>query len=110
MTMVRAANLDTVVEFQEFVTGVDEVGSPTQTWRAIAGTPTRAQQIPIQGAEMVEAGKLTADESIRLKIRRCSEVVPKARVVIGNKVFNIVSVSDYGRREGYMLLWCEEKT
>jgi len=104
--MIRAGNLDTVVQFQAFTASVDAVGSPTQTWAAIAGAPTRAQRIPLRGSELIEASKLTAMEPVKLRVRRDERILPEGRAVIGGKIFNVTSVEDYGRKND-MVLWCD---
>ena len=106
---MRAGNLDTVVLFQSFTSSVDAVGSPVQTWTTIAGAPTRAQRIPLRGAELIYAGKLTANEPIKLRVRRDVRLLPEVRAVISGENFDIISVEDYGR-DGDMTLWCEVKT
>jgi SPP1 family predicted phage head-tail adaptor len=106
--MIRAGGLDTVVQFQSFTTGVDSTGSPTQTWAAISGAPVWAKRMPLKGSELIESGKLTSNEVLKLKIRRDDLILPGTRVVIGSKNYNIISVSDYGR-DGDMTLWCEVK-
>ena len=106
--MIRAGDLDTIVQFQSFSTGVDSTGSPTQTWAAIAGAPTRAKRMPLKGNELIESGKLTSNEMIKLKIRRDSRIVTSVRVVTGGKNYDITSTQDYGR-DNDMILWCEVK-
>jgi head-tail adaptor len=106
---ICAGRMDTCVSFQEFTASVDAVGSPLQTWTTIAGTPTRAQRIPLRGMELIEASKTTSSEPIKLRIRRDARIVPEVRAVIGSKNFNIKSVEDYGRA-GDMVLWCEVKS
>jgi len=106
--MIRAGSLDTVVQFQSFTSGVDSTGSPTQTWAAITGAPTRAKRIPLKGTEMVDAGKLSGTEMVKLKVRRDSRIVTSVRVVTGGKNYDITSTQDYGR-DGDMILWCEVK-
>ena len=106
--MIRAGLLDTVVQFQSFSSGVDSTGSPTQTWTALSGAPTRAKRMPLKGNELIESGKLTSNEMIKLKVRRDSRLVTSVRVVTDGKNYDITSTQDYGR-DGDMILWCEVK-
>jgi len=107
--MIRSGDLDTVVQFQAFTNTVDSTGSPTQTWAALSGAPTRAKRMPLKGTEMVESGKLSDKEMIKLKIRRDSRLVTSVRVVTDGKNYDIASTQDYGR-DGDMILWCEYKS
>lgn len=107
--MIRAGLLDTVVQFQSATDSVDSTGSPTQVWAAITGSPKWAKRMPLKGLEVIDAGKLSSNEMLKLKIRRDDNVTPAVRVVIDSKNYNILSIQDYGR-DGDMILWCEVKT
>ena len=106
--MIRAGLLDTVVQFQVATVGVDSTGSPTQTWSDIDGAPRWAKRMPLKGNELIESGKLTSNEMIKLKVRRDSRLVTSVRVVTDGKNYDITSTQDYGR-DGDMILWCEVK-
>lgn len=102
---MRAGKLDTPVTFQSVTVGVDGMGSPTETWANMTGTPTKAEYIPIRGRERIEADKLEEQVDFKLRIRRDTNIKANVRVFVRGETAKITSTEDYGRAEN-MVLWC----
>lgn len=104
---MRAGKLDTPVTFQSVTVGVDGMGSPTETWANMTGTPTKAEYIAMRGGERIEAMKLSEKEQFKLRIRRTATITRDCRVVINSTNYDIIDIED-GKRGQYMVLFCRE--
>ena len=104
---MRAGKLDTPVTFQSLTVGTDAMGSPTETWADMTGTPTKAEYIAIKGVERIEAMKVSEREQFKLKIRRTATITRDCRAVISSKNYEIIDIED-GKRDQYMVLFCRE--
>ncbi len=106
--MIFAGKLDTPISIQAVTEAQDAYGTPVETWTAVASTPTRAEYIPIRGAENVEVQKRTSNTVFKLRIRRWSGLTPKHRIIVKGMTADITSIEDYGRKND-MVVWCEVK-
>ncbi len=104
--MIFAGKLDTVISIQAVTVAQDAFGTPTETWAAVAGSPTRAQYMPLRGSEAEEVQKRTSNTVFKLRIRRWSGLTPKHKIIVKGMTADITSIEDYGRK-GDMILWME---
>ncbi len=101
---MQIGKLDERITLQE-LTEVNEYGSLTQDYSTVATVWGRV--VSRKGTEAFEAGRVNAEEQIRVQIRYRSDVNVKWRVQIDGQDYNIVYLDRSARREGYMWLHCE---
>lgn len=105
--LMRAGRLDQPIQIQAVTLVDDGMGSPMEEWAAVIGAPTWAEVMPLRGLERIEAAKVEASTTVKLRIRRFAGLTTKNRVLHGSKVYNIRAIEDYGR-SGDMVLHGEE--
>lgn len=105
--MIRAGKLDQIIAIQALTSGVDGMGSPTESWATATGAPTRAERMPLRGAELVQAGKLEAKRPCKFRIRRWAGLNETYRITHGGLTYKILSIEDYDRSGRDMVVWAE---
>lgn len=104
---MRAGKLDQAITIQSVMLADDGMGSPTETWATVTGAPTWAEVMPLRGLERIEAAKVEASTTVKLRIRRFASLTTANRVLHGSRTYNIRAIEDY-HRAGDMVLHCEE--
>ncbi|WP_291295818.1 phage head closure protein [Elioraea sp.] len=101
--MMRAGRLDRRVTLQRPTDVQDASGTVTQTW-ADAADVWAGRRDP-RGREYVAAQALQAEVETLYTIRHHDDAVPtpRWRLIDGGRVYDIRSVAEIGRREGYEL-------
>ena len=107
LIMIRAGKLDQIIEIQEVTQTDDGMGDVTETWSKVSESPTRAEYIPLRGLERIEAGKLAMVTTMKLRIRRNTNVTSACRVEHKTKTYRITGVED-NQRDMDMVLLCSE--
>lgn len=81
-------------------------GSVVQAWSTYC--TGRAEIVPLNGSEDYVAQGLSASVVYRITMRYRSGVVPKMRVLWGERVFEVASVRNIDERRRWMVMNCEE--
>jgi head-tail adaptor len=105
--MIIPGKLDQVIEIQSASLTGDGMGADTSSWAAVAGSPKRAEYIPVRGIERIEGSKLESVTLFKLRIRRFSTMSTKYRVVHSGSTYRITGIEDF-HREMDMVLHCAE--
>lgn len=77
---MQAGKLDKRVTFQRATQAVDEVGQSRDTWADLFTTWCELLP-PMGGFEAVQAGETTAQQSVRLRIRKRTGLRPTDRLI-----------------------------
>jgi SPP1 family predicted phage head-tail adaptor len=81
-------------------------GSISQAWSNFAAA--RAEIVPLNGSESYVAQGLSAGVHHRITTRYIPGVVPKMRVLWGDREFDIVTVRNIDERNRWLVMQCEE--
>jgi SPP1 family predicted phage head-tail adaptor len=95
---MRAGNLDRVIELQRRTTGLDLYGTPTPTWTPVA--TMRAQLL--KNATDNQDGQRgdTTNAVLTFRTRFLDGVTLENRVSYQGQQFEIIGISEIGRRVG----------
>ena len=104
---ISSGKLDQPITIQTLTTGVDGMGSPTETWATAAGSPLWAEMMPLRGIERIEAGKMEAATEVKFRVRRWASMTTKHQVIHSGRTYRILGIEDHGRA-GDMVLHCQE--
>lgn len=103
-TKTEVGRMDERITFQQEVIGQNVSNEDEQTgWQDIATAPTVWANVePIAGArpgnEEFRADKLTSFETLTFEIRYRSDLDTKYRIVYNGKRYDIVAITEIGRR------------
>jgi len=98
---MRAGQLDRRVTLQRRVLTQNSYGEAIETWVDLA--VVWAAYRPLRGAERVYAAQTVAEGDIKWLIRCRPGITPIDRLLYKGEVYDITSVIELGRREGYEL-------
>lgn len=104
--ILDAARLDRRITFQSMTSTTDEYGQIIVVWVDFGEAWAEVQ--PLQGVERINAEQLTASFDTRFTIRWRPDLEPSKmpgsmRVRHDDKTYDITSVSEIGRREGFLI-------
>ena len=102
---MRAGRLDREITIQSFAAGVDELGTPDQTWATFA--TVRAQLVQASTEEFLRGHGETDAMAVVFRIRWLAGVTTNHRVQYEGRSLNIREVKEIGRRRG-LELRCDE--
>jgi len=85
----------------------DSFGGETVTWTTFA--TVWAQMRPLSGREYFDARQAQADLTTEIVIRYLAGVLPEMRVVDGDHVYDIWSISNVEGLNRQMVLLCREE-
>lgn len=95
--MLPAGIMDKKATIQTPTETLNELNEPTLTYSTYK---TRmVALLPLSGNEQINAMANEASVTHRIRMRFTSGLVPKMRIVIGGRTFEIMSVLERGRRE-----------
>jgi len=95
--MLPAGIMDKKATIQTPTETLNELNEPTLTYSTYK---TRmVALLPLSGNEQINAMANEASVTHRIRMRYTSGLVPKMRIVIGSRTFEIMSVLERGRRE-----------
>lgn len=101
---MRAGKLDRRITLQQLTQGVDGYNRPTADWLTLA---TRwASWRRATANEQLAGGQVNAQVTDIFEIRYDSTVAalsPKDRLTYGSRTYDIVEVTEIGRREGLLI-------
>jgi len=84
----------------------DEYGAITETFASYANV--WAEVIPLKGGEKEKAQQITADISVRIRIRYRSDVNIEHRVIFGSRIYEINTIVNAEMRDAEIFLYCTE--
>lgn len=85
------------VDVQERTDHNDSFGTPIPSWSAI-GIGIKANVEPLIGRELFQARQLYAEVTHRITLRYLDEITAKHRIMMGARVFDILSVLNIEER------------
>lgn len=103
---MRAGQLRHRIVLQQLTTTQNEFGEPVQTWTTFATVYAAVE--PLRGREFFAAQQITAELSVRIRIRYRSDVKPAWRAVWGAHTYDIQDVIDVDGRHTELQLMCRE--
>ncbi|WP_234680797.1 phage head closure protein [Bradyrhizobium monzae] len=95
---MRAGNLDRVIEIQRRTTGLDLYGTPVETWTLVA--TMRAQLLKNATDNQEGQRGETTNALLTFRTRFLDGVTLENRVTYQGQQFEIIGVSEIGRRVG----------
>ncbi|MBR0764143.1 phage head closure protein [Bradyrhizobium japonicum] len=101
---MRAGNLDRLIEIQRRGTGLDLYGTPVETWTAVA--TMRAQLLKNASDNQEGARGEITSAMLTFRMRFLDGVTLENRVTYQGQQFEIIGISEIGRRIG-LDLRCE---
>lgn len=104
--MINVGNFRNKITIQSTAQAADAYGALVDTWGTFATWWASVE--PLNGREYVEAGKVNAEVTTRIKGRYISGVLPAMRAMFGTRVFSIVSVININERNRELELMCRE--
>lgn len=103
---MRAGQLRQRVTIQEKDPTQDEYGEPAPTWSDVATVWAAVE--PLRGGEFLEARRLGAEVTTRIRIRYRDGITPEMRVVGGDHTYDIEAVIHVEERQREIQLMCRE--
>jgi len=98
---MKSGLLDKRIVIQSATLAQDTMGQMVPTWSTHA--TVWADLIPIKGDEVTEANRLTQKVDFRVRIRYLSTLTIDMRVSYNSAYYDIVSINELGRKDGYEL-------
>lgn len=99
---MQAGKLDRVVTIQQYTPSRDAAGGEIKSWADVA--TVRAEKRDLSGRELVQANREDLSETFTTWIIRYrSDVTPKMRLVDGTTNYDILNLSEIGRKWGLEL-------
>ncbi|MBB4373314.1 SPP1 family predicted phage head-tail adaptor [Bradyrhizobium sp. cir1] len=95
---MRAGNLDRIVEIQRRTTGLDLYGTPVETWTTFATMRAQLLKNATDGREGARGH--TTDAVLTFRTRYLDGVTLENRLTYQGQQFEIIGVSEIGRRVG----------
>ncbi len=103
---VRAGRLRHRVEIQSFTESQDSSGEPSKTWSTEATVWAAIE--PFVGKEAMDAGKIEARMTHKIRLRSRDGLTPDKRIKFGTRIFDIVSAVDVMERNHEMVVMAVE--
>lgn len=95
---MRAGKLDKIIEVQRHIVAVDDYGTQTEGWTAVA--TVRAQVLQSSTEEFLRSFGTTSDIALIFRIRHIGGLTPTDRVLFDGKAYDLKEVKELGRRAG----------
>jgi|NOAtaT_7_FD_contig_51_1969375_length_836_multi_3_in_0_out_0_2 SPP1 family predicted phage head-tail adaptor len=93
---MNPGRMDRQVTLQRFTVTQSAIGEAIKTWATLATVP--AAYKPSPGGEPVNGDKVEAELPVVFTIRFYSGLNPKDRLTYGGQVYNILAVTEVGRK------------
>lgn len=103
--MTRIGRLDRRLTLEAPQTSPDGAGGTTVSWMPVA--TLWAEVRSALGGERPWAERLTAEATHRIRIRHRTDIGPEMRFTLADRIFDIRSIVEEGRR--WVVCLCEEK-
>jgi SPP1 family predicted phage head-tail adaptor len=101
---IHAGMLRTPVQFQRAARTSDGAGGATQSWAALAGSPTRAHIKSMSGSERFASARVEAQATHRITVRYFAGLTEADAVVFGGKRANIRFINNLEQRNRWLVL------
>lgn len=104
--MGLASRLDTRIRIERKIVTPDPLyGTETVTWEEFATVWAEVRDVLPSRDERLADSIVVANRSARIRLRHLAGIAPDMRVIIGNRILQIVSgPAELGRREGIELI------
>ena len=99
---MRAGELDRKITVERAMAVTSGTGEVTHTWATFA--TIWARRVPIKADEYFTAQQVNAPVDARFQIRWRDGLDSAMRLVYDGKTYDILSIQEIGRREGYDIL------
>lgn len=99
---MRAGSLDRKIELQTWTEAESAIGEPIKTFKRLAYVFARV--VPINGNEVLKSGRPIASKTAKFIIRYRNDLTTVNRIVYAGENWNILSMAELGRGEGFELL------
>ena len=94
------------VRIQAYTAGRDSFGAEEHVWTDVA--TVWASVTPVSGKEYFASAQTNAEVSTKITMRYQSGITPKMRVVLGARIFEIISALNFEERGVELNLMCKE--
>ncbi|MEH6477723.1 MAG: phage head closure protein [Sneathiella sp.] len=98
---MQAGKLDRRITVQELTSTPDSFGGAVETWETLA--PIWAGVQEGSGREYFAAARVNSEVSAVFETRYRSDLTSANRISYNGKFYNILSVSEIGRRKGLLI-------
>lgn len=98
---MRAGKLDKSITIERFARSVDDFGTETEAWSAVA--TVRAQLIQASTEEALRAYGMESATVAFFRIRHRDGITLADRVVYAGQAYDLKEIKELGRREGLEL-------
>lgn len=95
---MRAGKLTRVIQIERVTSGVNDAGSPVETWAA--HLRLRAELVEKSASEFINSQGAADKALIVFRTRFVEDVANSDRVVFGGEFFNIEEISEIDHRKG----------
>jgi SPP1 family predicted phage head-tail adaptor len=95
--MPNSFKMDRLITIQRNTPTINDYGESVANWSDLA--TVWAQQQTVKALEKWVSQQVKAEIDVKFRIRYRSDVTPMNRLVFEDRVFDIISVSEVGRRE-----------
>lgn len=96
---MRAGSLDRLIAIEHAAAAVSDAGTPIKTWAVLRNV--WAQMLQSNTGDRDGAGGAATEQSLTFRIRWFDGLTLEHRVVYSGQTFEIKSIREIGRREGY---------
>jgi len=94
------------VKIQAYTAGRDSFGAEEHVWMDVA--TVWASVTPVSGKEYFASAQTNTEVSTKITMRYKSGITPKMRVVLGARIFEIISALNFEERSVELNLMCKE--
>lgn len=98
---MRAGDLRHLITIEQRTHAPDALGQPIAAWSTLASV--RAAVEPLSGRELIAAQAVHAEITLRLRIRRRTDVTPTMRVLHQQRYYSINAVLQVSPSETHLL-------
>jgi SPP1 family predicted phage head-tail adaptor len=92
------------VTFQRETLTADGSGGTTSAWATIAGAPTRGMVKAMSGGERWASARVEASASWRVTVRYFPGILPKDRVIVRGRAYNIRFVNNVELADKWLVI------
>lgn len=104
---MRAGSLDRQITIQQASVTLDSYGQPSESWSTFA--TVNAWKREPSARERFTSNQRVAQETVTFRTRYLDGVTPKMRISYDGRTYDILGVTELGRRDG-LDLYAEART
>lgn len=94
--LMNPGRLDRKIIIQDKITETNSFGEEIETWEK--AWEVWAEVIPLKGNELYQARQTIANIDTKFRIRYLPNIGPENTIVYDNRIYDIYSVAEIGRR------------